>query len=514
MQEMITDANEEDEESMAWEREQLRRGGSDFYAKTDAAPVKQVYKPAPIPLPADVPALRPAIERLTQSLAALKASHATNTNAAGSLVAEQEQLDAREMELREMIAKAETKRSWFAEFKDWMESVATFLDEKYPELEKLEDEHMSILKQRAEAISQRRRDDNESDLSLVYGSPPEPPVEEEFDELGRIVPRANPISLRKERRATCVARRHRRQLRKGVTEVDDREEGYSTDSSLPPSDDQDYRTAVERIATGGEDILSDVQAVEFTDPSLGLGKWFGQWRNRYGDSYTGAWGGLGLVGAWEFWVRLELLGWNPLESSEALDEFTWYSSLHEYSRPKDEDEEGDEEPSPDGDLVSAMISTTVVPRICKLLEAGAFDPHSIPNIRKMIDTAEQVEASIGSDHHKFLMVLKSVYTTFENVVIAAESLLSPFIRYNNPQFDPEGIAARRRLLTRASKLIDMMLRWRKYTGEKLGLGQLCVRFVNNYVLPISRSGWEVGGEEKARQIIARLPQDLAASVNL
>jgi len=83
-----------------------------------------------VPLPADVPALRPVIERLAQSLAALKASHATNTKAAESLVAEQEQLDAREMELREMIAKAETKRSWFAEFKDWMESVATFLDEK------------------------------------------------------------------------------------------------------------------------------------------------------------------------------------------------------------------------------------------------------------------------------------------------------------------------------------------------------------------------------------------------
>lgn len=95
-------------------------------------------------------------------------------------------------------------------------------------------------------------------------------------------------------------------------------------------------------------------------------------------------------------------------------------------------------------------------------------------------------------------------TTFENAAIAAETLLSPFIRFNNPQFDPEGIAARRRLLTRASKLLDMMLRWRKYTGEKLGLGQLCVRFVNNYVLPISRSGWEVGGEEKARQVIPRI----------
>ena len=191
---------------------------------------------------------------------------------------------------------------------------------------------MSILKQRAEAISQSRRDDDDSDLALVYGSPPEPPAEEELDELGRIVPRANPAALRKERRAARVARRHRRQLRKGVSEVDDRDEGYSTDSSLPPSDDQDYRTVIERITSGGEDILSDVQVVEFKDPNLGLAKWFGEWRDRYGDSYTGAWGGLGLIGAWEFWVRLELLGWNPLEVSCAI----FWSGPHSFycSRPK------------------------------------------------------------------------------------------------------------------------------------------------------------------------------------
>lgn len=29
-----------------------------------------------------------------------------------------------------MIAKAEDKRSWFSAFREWVESVATFLDEK------------------------------------------------------------------------------------------------------------------------------------------------------------------------------------------------------------------------------------------------------------------------------------------------------------------------------------------------------------------------------------------------
>ena len=68
--------------------------------------------------------------RLSQSLTTMTTSHATNMKAAASLVDEREQLDVREIELREMIAQAEAKRSWFAAFKEWVENVATFLDEK------------------------------------------------------------------------------------------------------------------------------------------------------------------------------------------------------------------------------------------------------------------------------------------------------------------------------------------------------------------------------------------------
>ena len=47
-----------------------------------------------------------------------------------SIAEERAQLEIREKEMREMISKAEEKRSWFAAFRDWIESVATFLDEK------------------------------------------------------------------------------------------------------------------------------------------------------------------------------------------------------------------------------------------------------------------------------------------------------------------------------------------------------------------------------------------------
>jgi len=47
-----------------------------------------------------------------------------------SLVDERTTLLSKEAEMRQMIEKAEKKRSWFAAFRDWVESVASFLDEK------------------------------------------------------------------------------------------------------------------------------------------------------------------------------------------------------------------------------------------------------------------------------------------------------------------------------------------------------------------------------------------------
>ena len=75
-----------------------------------------------------------------------------------------------------------------------------------------------------------------------------------------------------------------------------------------------------------------------------------------------------MISACELWVRLELLGWDMLAEPRTLDSFLWFSALYDYSRPKvseEDDMDDDEEPElgPDGNLVSVMISTAVVPRL-------------------------------------------------------------------------------------------------------------------------------------------------------
>ncbi|KAI0338869.1 hypothetical protein BDW22DRAFT_1457945 [Trametopsis cervina] len=509
MSEMIVDAEEQDEETLEWEQEQLRRGG----LKTEEAVAnvpQPTYKPTPIPSMTPIPSLTPAIARLTAAMTALTTSHAQNTATMTSLADERAQIEIREKQMRDMIAKAEDKRSWFSAFREWIESVATFLDEKYPQLEKLEEEHISLLQERSDIIAKRRKADDEDDLSLFLGILPTAPVvkAEETDELGREVP--HPLISRHERMISRSDRRLLHRVKRGKQE--DEEEGFSTDSSLWKSDEADFDLAIEKLDEKRKDILADVRAKDFKDPTVGLSKWFGEWRDRFGDIYTGAWGGLGMVGAWEFWTRLEIVGWDPLWERHSLDTFAWYRSLYDYSRPRaiGADEEDEPELGPDGDLVSAMISTAIIPRLCKIIEGGAFDAYSAQATRSVINIAEQIEVSVQREDLKFQMLLKSVFVVFQRAASSTESTVAPYLALNNPRFDPEAIPARRRFLNRCTKLLINMTRWRKYTGERFGIGIVMTNLCTNCMLPIAESGWDVGGEECMRRAVTTLPAELVS----
>lgn len=148
-------------------------------------------------------------------------------------------------------------------------------------------------------ISTRRAKDDEDDLSRFFGELPQQPDQQ---------PSA---SARQQRSVTRIQRRLNR--RRSNSTPQSLEDGFSTDASLASSETQDFELALEKLQEKVGNVLSDVRAEGFRDPKAGLAKWFGEWRDQYEEIYVGAWGGLGLVGAWEFWGRLEILGWNPFQ---------------------------------------------------------------------------------------------------------------------------------------------------------------------------------------------------------
>jgi GC-rich sequence DNA-binding factor len=208
------------------------------------------------------------------------------------------------------------------------------------------------------------------------------------------------------------------------------------------------------------------------------------------------------------------------QTPRSLHSFKWYKGLYEYSRPGTGIVE-ERELGPDGDLVASMISTAVIPMICKLLDNGALDAYSQKGIRRMIDLAEEVEASVQSEGGKFQvrylhslftvidiltilvqLLLKSVMNCFDKAVLSTETSITNYSAGHQSRagFDPASIPARRRFLNRRMKLLSNLLRWRKYMGERFGVGILIGRLVERTIMNVAESGWEVGGQDIAHKV--------------
>ncbi len=98
------------------------------------------------------------------------------------------------------------------------------------------------------------------------------------------------------------------------------------------------------------------------------------------------------------------------------------------------------------------------------------------------------------------MFLKTVLSVFQNAMNDSMSLQEPFLAQHNPPFHPEAIPARKRVLARHEKLVTNIIRWRRYTKLLFGIDEVAKSFLMDCILPVARSGWEVGGEACIRRV--------------
>ena len=90
--------------------------------------------------------------------------------------------------------------------------------------------------------------------------------------------------------------------------------------------------------------------------------------------------------------------------------------------------------------------------------------------------------------------------TFREAVESSEKTLIPFLERNQSLFEPESFSARRRFLMRRYKLVSNMVKWRKHTGERFGIGELVRKVIIDAMTPTARTGWDVGGQEIMRKV--------------
>lgn len=68
-----------------------------------------------------------------------------------------------------------------------------------------------------------------------------------------------------------------------------------------------------------------------------------------------------------------------------------------------------------------MISTAIIPRLCKVIEGGALDVYSEQHVKRMVDLAEEVEATMEEGNIKFQVCVTYIFI----VTTVAQPYLEP-----------------------------------------------------------------------------------------
>lgn len=101
------------------------------------------------------------------------------------------------------------------------------------------------------------------------------------------------------------------------------------------------------------------------------------------------------------------------------------------------------------------------------------------------------------------MLLSSVAKGFRRV---ATELIEQYRRMSNNAaqrrfgFDPASIPARQRYMNRIRRLVENVIKWRRYAKERDGLGLMVSELVEVVLLGVAEGGWDVGGREVLERV--------------
>ncbi|KAL8278337.1 hypothetical protein RQP46_009229 [Phenoliferia psychrophenolica] len=511
MVDMIQDAQEDadDDEAQEWELAQIKRGEQRRTGASKSSPAKRAYRAAPIPSSSTLPSLAGVSARLSTALSTLQASHTIDSAALEHFARERAELDAQELELRGEVERMELKNRWFGDFKTFIEEVAAFLDEKHVLLEKIEQSNLAIQKERYEIVSRRRYADDADDVALFTGLPV-PPTFSLLPGSPSLDPPSPDLFPRSSLR---TFRRSDRLSRPGASDADD---------TLASPDAADLAAALASLRADLAALFADVKADDFRDPNLGIRTKFEEWRDKFRDEYENAYGGLALVGVWEFWARVEMALWNPFEIAQlgktpaGLDAYSWHTNLSAFGHTVDDDASESET------VVNALVTSVVIPLLEKLARAS-FDPLSVTQTTRALGLIDEVSYCVEKSSPRFESLIQSFLSRLQLAVTQSQGLVAPHlasIALPQNAFDPSTFDARNRFLARQVALVKNALRWRRWArnfrlpvaGEGAGAGgsidDLVVReLVAKVVLPVAEAGWATGGQEAARSVLEILPQD-------
>ncbi|XP_068136358.1 intron Large complex component GCFC2 [Hyperolius riggenbachi] len=369
-EEMASSSNSDSEREEAddlqdrWEEQQIRKAVkypqpiSEDRLRGDSPP--QVRRRAEPKISTPLVTVEDIKKRLTSRIASIEEVHRSHM-----LDSERYSRDLESS--KDSLEKLETSSSeqsfkFFKEMKIYVENFVDCLREKIQQINELEAEMFQILESRASILLKRRQDDlrNESvSIQKLAGN-------------GVASDSETADSTALNQTEDCELRRRKRRQKREESGQIDHCEGMSSDDELQSDLEQDFQRQQEDISGQCKTIFEDVHE-DFCQIKNVLSK-FHKWRTRFPESYYDAYISLCLHKILSPLVRLQLIGWSPLEEAKDLEQMAWYNDLEEFCFSKDEHENSVQE-NADHKVLQAVIEKTLVPKASAFIEL-VWDPLS------------------------------------------------------------------------------------------------------------------------------------------
>ncbi|KAI8981087.1 nineteen complex-related protein 2-domain-containing protein [Pilobolus umbonatus] len=408
--ELVEDDDDISEDMERWKADMIKFGGVRSRSKKenpfDPPPN---YKPANIP---DIPAL-PAVSDILKSLDAsintlTESIQQYESNLDESIKAVEHSISTEEDIMNEMERGSE-RYNYFQDLSQFLNDLGEFLDAKFPELERLESEAHDIINTRSDIALSRKWQDGLDDLFLFRDMSKTSLDEEmsnadteEIDEFGRVRELRHSETARQRRRKERMNR-----LSRYMHDSEDRlkEEGLWTDDDMQEDYNEQRQFKLKDIQTNQIDVMMTDVKEEFKSLELVMHK-FEDWKTKYNDDYQKAYGSLSIPTAFEFYIRMELISWDPFTDPVEFESMQWHKTLSQFGHSTDE--------QADIEMLNRIVEKYIIRKVRSLLDT--LNVSSSKQMKNAVQVADQISYYMERDHKAYTEFAMDVVNTLEKQI--------------------------------------------------------------------------------------------------
>lgn len=448
--EMIAEAQEdEDDDQMEdierWESNLIRHGAvrpqrHEEQQRDPYAPPPG-YRPAIVPTPTQIPALDEAMQHLdivSNDLDQIIQEYDTQLT---QMEQNKQNLQTAELDLGNDILRSSERYDYFQSLSSYVNDLGEFLDAKFPELEALEKEAHDLIAAKHDIIRKRRWEDDMDDLHEFADVP------EKMDEDERVQYQREGFQRRKEERQQRIAERQDlmdvdpadAMQEQGLWSDDELEQDWSVQHEEKLDDIQDNK-----VPAMLEDVGEEFESLEAVKSK------FEAWKTRFYDDYNKAFGSLSLPGAFEFFVRCELVSWDPFSESTEFESMRWHTILSQYGIT----DHGDDA---DAELLSKIVEKVLIKKVKSMLDT--LNIASTKEMRYAAQVVEQISYYVEKHDRAYQDLISAVETTIDDQLKAYADLMDTITVQRNNK-------AKERFFWRQCKYLKTLQVWRRHLPKE------------------------------------------------